>query len=291
MDYQLTITTPGQQPIHRTIAGDTLAELAAAVHHHVRGALGGQVDVRIDGAAGTVHRGNALAAQFTLTLITNTPAPHAEPGAIRGGWTLSTLDQLARQVVANNRSWWPAGDRDDQYAAAWHGIVEHLYSASETPSRTDLMEAGRQALAEDVKATMRHHGARRDTSNTGQKYAMYWEWAGRATPSPEASIVERTALWQILASLTPRQREAFDALAAAGDYPEAARLLAIEDQTFRSLLGRARGTFRQLWHEGETPSQHWGCDRRAGTVRGTVGNGSAIARLRRRARTAARKAA
>ncbi|MFF7476615.1 hypothetical protein [Streptomyces sp. NPDC008092] len=92
--------------------------------------------------------------------------------------------------------------------------------------------------------------------------------------------------------MTPRQREAFAALAAAGDYPEAARVLGIADQTFRSLLGRARGAFRELWHEGEIPSAHWGCDRRAGATRGTVGKGeSAVANLRRRQRAAARKQA
>jgi DNA-directed RNA polymerase specialized sigma24 family protein len=208
------------------------------------------------------------------------------------GYTLRDLENLARAVVMNNRTWWPAGDRDDLHAAAWHGIVEHLCTADEPPTRRDLLEAGRRALAEDVKATMRHHGARRDTSNNGQKYAMYWEWAGRAIPSPEAGIVERLALEQILAALTPRQREAFAALAAAGDYPEAARLLDIADQTLRSLLGRARTAFRELWHEGEIPSRHWGCDRRAGSTRGTVGKGeSAVANLRRRQRAAARKQA
>jgi hypothetical protein len=202
------------------------------------------------------------------------------------------LDTLARAVVMNNRTWWPAGDRDDLHAAAWHGIVEHLCTTEEPPSRRDLLEAGRQALADDVKATMRHHGARRDGTNNGQKYAVYWEWAGRAVPSPEPGIVERLALAQILTALTPRQQEAFTALAAAGDYPEAARLLDIADQTFRSLLGRARGAFRQLWHEGEAPSAHWGCDRRAGSVQGTVGKGeSAVYNLRRRQRAAARKAA
>ena len=207
-------------------------------------------------------------------------------------YTIRELDALARSVVMNNRTWWPAGDRDDLYAAAWHGIVEHLCEADEPPTRRDLLEAGRRALVDDVKATMRHHGARRDSSNNGQKYAMYWEWAGRATPSPEHGIIERLALEQILSALTPRQREAFAALAAAGDYPEAARLLDIADQTLRSLLGRARTAFRELWHEGETPSAHWGCDRRAGSTRGTVGNGeSAVANLRRRQRVAAKKAA
>lgn len=217
-------------------------------------------------------------------MITETPVAH--------GYTMRDLDALARAVVSNNRAWWPAGDRDDLYAAAWHGIVEHLCAVDDAPGRRDLLEAGRQALADDVKATMRHHGARRDSSNNGAKYAMYWEWAARITPSPENGIVERLALGQILAALTPRQREAFNALAAAGDYVEAARLLGIADQTFRSLLGRSRTGFRQLWHEGETPSAHWGCDRRAGTVRGTVGKGeSAVYNLRRRQRAAEKKAA
>lgn len=208
------------------------------------------------------------------------------------GYTLHDLDALARAVVSNNRTWWPAGDRDDLYTAAWHGIVEHLYTSDDQPTRRDLLEAGRRALVDDIKATMRQHGARRDTSNTGQRYAAYWDWAGRAVPSPEHGIVERMALAQILAALTPRQREAFAALAATGDYSEAARLLGVTDQTLRSLLGRARTAFRERWHEGEIPSAHWGCDRRAGSVRGTVGKGdSAIARLRRRQRAAAKKAA
>lgn len=208
------------------------------------------------------------------------------------GYTMRDLDAFARAVVMNNRAWWPAGDRDDLYSAAWHGIVEHLCTTNEPPSRRDLLEAGRQALAQDVKASMRHHGARTDTRNNGQKYAMYWEWAGRAVPSAEAGIVERIALVQILDALTPRQREAFTALAATGDYPDAARLLDIGDQTFRSLIGRGRGAFRGLWHEGEQPSRHWGCDRRAGSVRGTVGKGeSAVANLRRRQRAAEKKSA
>lgn len=212
--------------------------------------------------------------------------------AVAHGYTMRDLDAHARSVVMNNRTWWPAGDRDDLYTAAWHGIVEHLCTVDEPPTRRDLLEAGRRALVRDVKEVMQLHGARRDSSNNGARYAMYWQWAGRVTPSPEAGIVERAALEQILSALTPRQRQAFTALAAAGDYADAAELLDIADQTFRALLGRARGAFRDLWHEGEAPSAHWGCDRRAGTVRGTVGKGeSAVSNLRRRQRAAARKKA
>lgn len=200
-------------------------------------------------------------------------------------WTLDDLDRMARAVVAHNRAWWPAGDRDDQYAAAWHGIVEHLYASTTPPTRGELMEAGRRTLVADVKATMRHHGARRDASNNGARYAAYWEWAGRAAPSPEAAVVERIALYEILPTLTPGQQEALIALASGGDYATAAALLGVSEGGLKSQLMHGRRRFRTLWHEGEEPSAHWGVDRRAGTVRGTVGHGSAVARIRRRARS------
>lgn len=286
MEYQLTLTPPRQPPQHRTVTASAPADLAQAIHRHARGILGGQIDIHLDGLTGTAHRNNTHAADITLT-----PAPPAAeaPGpahgdGIRWGWTLTNLDRLARTVVSNSRTWWPAGDRDDQYAAAWHGIVERLYSSDSEPTRIDLMEAGRQTLADDVRSSMRHHGTRRDTSNNGQKYAMYWEWAGRATPSPEPGIVERLALHQIFPTLTPGQRAALEALAAAGDYDEAARLFGTSAAGLKSQLMKGRRGFRALWHEGETPSGHWGCDRRAGTVRGTVGAGTSVARIRRRAK-------
>ncbi|MEC3993982.1 hypothetical protein VSR01_10675 [Actinacidiphila sp. DG2A-62] len=206
--------------------------------------------------------------------------------AIRYGYTLTSLDGLARAVVSNNRAWWPAGDRDDLYAAAWHGIVEHLYTADTEPHRHDLMEAGRQALARDVKDNLRHHGARRDGTNNGLKYAMYWHWAGRATPSPEPGIVERVALAQILPTLTPGQLAAVHALAATGDYAEAARITG-SPTGLKSQLMKGRRRFRELWHEGETPSKSWGADRRAGSTAADLSSGeSALNRMRRRHRAA-----
>ncbi|MEU1309448.1 hypothetical protein ABZ419_11210 [Streptomyces cinnamoneus] len=270
-----------------TVEASQIADLAAATHRHARGYLAARrVDIRLDHdtLTGKVINSGAVVGTFALQLIEPEPAS-AEPDAhgVRYGWTLASLDQLARAVVSNNRAWWPAGDRDDLYAAAWHGIVEHLYTADSAPRRTDLMEAGRRALADDVRASMRHHGARRDSSNSGRNYALYWKWAGRAVPSPENAIVERLAIEQILPALTPRQLAAVQALAAAGDYDEAARLFGSESG-LKSQLMKGRRRFRALWHEGETPSGHWGCDRRAGKVRGTIGEGSAIARIRRRTR-------
>ncbi|WP_055591295.1 hypothetical protein [Peterkaempfera griseoplana] len=280
--YLLYLDLPGEQPPPIPVVGDSPAQLAAAVHTHARPRLGSRtVSVHLDGLTGELRRVGSVAGTFTL-------APVDEPDDY--GWTLHDLDRLARTVVSNNRAWWPAGDRDDLYAAAWHGIVEHLYTTETEPRRTELMEAGRRALGQDVKDNMRHHGARRDSSNNGLKYAMYWEWAGRSVPSPENGIVERLALAQILPALTTGQRQAVEALAVTGDYDRAAQLIG-SPASLTSQLMKGRRRFRELWHEGEVPSGHWGCDRRAGTVAGTVGHGSALARLRRRARTAARKTA
>ena len=159
-------------------------------------------------------------------------------------------------------AWWPAGDRADQHDTAWEGIAEHLSAALERPARGELMEAGRRALAREVRDQMRHHGARGDGTNDGTNFARYWLWYAARVPSPEGVITEHLALRQVLAALTARQQAAVNALAVHDDYLLAAKMLGIRPQTFRSLLGRARQEFLALWHEGEEPSRLRGCDRR-----------------------------
>lgn len=285
--FWLQLTLEGATLAQLTIEGDTRPEIAQAVHRHARGHLGSQsvtVRLRPDGLSGDVLRGrSAVAGEFALRPVADTTAAQPEDkGGIRGGWTLDRLDALARAVVSNNFSWYAASDREDLYAAAWHGIVECLYSSDVVPRRNELMEAGRRSLASDVKANMRHHGARRDGTHSGLKYAQYWEWHGRTVPSPESRIVDSLALHQILPTLTVGQRRAIEALAATGDYQQAARLLGIESG-IKSQLAKGRRRFRELWHEGETPSTPWGCDRRAGSKAGDTTEGEpALNRLRRR---------
>lgn len=178
------------------------------------------------------------------------------------GYTLADLAGMASGVVVHNRAWWPAGDRADQVAVAWEGIAEHLCAAGGRPSRAELMEAGRRALAREVRDQLRHHGARNDGTNDGSAFSRYWGWNSGPVPSPEAMVVERLTVGQILGALTPRQVQAFKALAAVEDYVLAAQALGIRPQTFRTLIGRARLEFYALWHEGESPSRPWRQDRR-----------------------------
>jgi hypothetical protein len=193
------------------------------------------------------------------------PEPEAEPrDGVLHGWTLSELDRIAAHVIRINMSWWPAGDRRDQHDIAWEGIAERLCSASSRPSRQDLIEAGRAALTREVKDHARHHGAgsHNGIPNAGARFAAWWHSAS-AEPSPEAPVVERIAVGQVLAALTPRQRDALSALALYDDYRLAAKALGIRPQTFRALLGRARAEFYRLWFEPETPPRVRHSGRRA----------------------------
>jgi len=46
------------------------------------------------------------------------------------------------------------------------------------------------------------------------------------------------------------------------DYRLAAETLGKIRGSYVTQLSVARRAFRELWHEGETPSRHWGTDRR-----------------------------
>lgn len=178
------------------------------------------------------------------------------------GYTLADLDDLARKVVTAHAHWWGGASGSDLRDWAWEGIALRLAVASRRPPARVLLDAGRDAVAREIRDSMRHHGNRSDGTNTGQRHAMYWAGYSVPAPSPEPAIVERIAARQVLAVLTTRQCDALAALAATGDYWAAARMLGIRPQTFRSLIGRARRDFYALWFEGQEPPRVRGTDRR-----------------------------
>ena len=191
-----------------------------------------------------------------------TVAPAGEQ-ELRHGYTLTDLHRLTKLAVNTARAWL-AMDYTDLMEAAWFGICEHLMTAEHWPPRHDLVRAGQAAINALVRDELHTYGFYKRDAYAGAgsmpAFAKFW-WNPHAT-SPESRVVERVTLAQIWPALTPRQREAFTALAAHGDYLLAAESLGIEPQTFRSLLGRARREFLALWHEGEKPSRMWGTDRR-----------------------------
>jgi hypothetical protein len=183
------------------------------------------------------------------------------------GYTLSEINKLAS--VAVWRDVWhqslPLPDRQD---IAWSAVAEHLYASDHRPTTGELIRAAWSALRAETEAEWHTHGVSRtnsvfDGDQTMPQFARYWFTFGRNARGPEEPIIERMALYQIWDALPEKHRVLIAALAATDDYGEAAAALGRPRQSFVSMLAEARKAFRELWHEGETPSRHWGTDRRA----------------------------
>jgi len=181
--------------------------------------------------------------------------------ALRFGYTLDDLNRLARTVVVVNAQWWPAGDRRDQADTAWSGIVEHLYACDAEPSERNLLDAGTRALVEETKGYRKHHGLR-DGSRVGDgpRFAAYW-YEPPAQPWEER-VVERLAAQQILARVNATHLEAVLALAATGDYAQAAGALGLKYSALTVRLSAARKTFQRHWFAPDTAPPIKGTDRR-----------------------------
>jgi hypothetical protein len=199
--------------------------------------------------------------------VTAVTADSGTDAELRHGYTLSEINRLAK--VAVWRDVWhqslPLTDRQD---IAWSAIAEHLYASDHKPTTGELVKAAWNALRAETEAQWHTHGVSRtasvfDGSQTMPGFGRYWFTFGRNTQGPEEPIIERMALHQIWDALPEKHRVLIAALAATDDYGEAAAVLGISRrQSYVSMLARARTAFRELWHEGETPSRHWGTDRR-----------------------------
>jgi hypothetical protein len=186
---------------------------------------------------------------------------------LRHGYTLDDLRRLAGGVV--KYGYRQAGDPIDRLEIAWSAIAGALYASESKPTTWELRRAAMDALVR-YDADDRHH---RGVASSGPyaytgfgsapRFQAYWGLA-QTTPSPEDGVVERVALAQIWPRLTDGQRRALLALAAFGDYAEAARALGMAYGGFTRLVRAARQRFLELWHQGETPSRIWGRDRRTG---------------------------
>ena len=210
---------------------------------------------------------------------------------LRHGYTLSDVDHCARLAAYLGP---PAMPYFERHSLAWSAIAEHLYGDMERIAESDLIHAGRVAIWDALRSELQHCGyyrAHTDGSVHGAgsspAFATYWLDVAVPAGSPEHYLLDGLAVSQILSTLSAHEQAALVALAAHGNYQDAAAALGLGYPTFRSQVSRARKSFLALWHQGEVPSKPWGCDRRAGVTaadRRRGGGRSAIDTIVRRKR-------
>lgn len=213
---------------------------------------------------------------------------YTEP--IRHGYTTIDIDRLARLGISM-RSAYRGLDDDERYAAAWHAIVEHIYTVDTWPTGRELITVAATAADEVSHRCLEQQGVPRARGDqyTGRtdmpKFHAYWETISRHTGSPELRVVERTALVQIWPQLMDWQQTALHALALHDDYQAAADALGLRLNTFYRQVRLARAAVLALWWEGETPRRGWR-DRRAKTPPSQLVSVSSRIKRRRRAEVA-----
>jgi hypothetical protein len=180
------------------------------------------------------------------------------------GYTMRDLDRLAASACTYDRSM--ASDATTRYEIAWSAIAEALCTATEPPDWHELFTVGWRAIYAEVRE-MRHMFGHRDKDGTNevassQRFRQYWTLP---PDRPEEGIAERMALPQILAVLSPTEREAVVALAVHDDYQAAADSLGINYGALTARLIAARKRFRAHWYAPETAPPVKGTDRRVGS--------------------------
>lgn len=178
------------------------------------------------------------------------------------GLTMADLDRAARSATVAARS--RNADIDRRYEIAWSAIAEAVVVADAQPRFQSLVHTGALAIDHELDREPQFRGYRTERRGGGiiPRAAVYWQDVARPGSSPEGGVVERLALTQILDTLSPAAVAALHALAIHDNYLTAAAALGIDPRAFRARIGRARGRFLTLWHEGEDPSAVWRVDRR-----------------------------
>ncbi|MFJ8687392.1 hypothetical protein [Micromonospora wenchangensis] len=204
------------------------------------------------------------------------------------GWTLTDVQALARATVSTHHSQY--GPWQDRYDAAHHGILTLLYTAPQPPTRRDLTRAAGRAISVWVRDEWRHHGIDETPGLLTEgrlrpRFVTYWD-ERRVTPSPEERVVERIALAQVWARMSPAEQRVIAARAAYGDNGSAAEGLGKPRASFVVQLNQARRHFRARWFEGETV-RAWANDQPTLTGRGGSVRALKVLRQRRSRRQVA----
>jgi hypothetical protein len=180
------------------------------------------------------------------------------------GYTFRELHQIAARATVYCR--W--GDRfpfAERFEIAWAGVVDHLTGCEQPPESFDLYKAGMRAIGRASDRELREHGVTRGSDGLQAMPSFDVYWAHKTSPAADAAVVDRLAVRQIWPMLRPLHQMAFLALAAHGDYYQAALATGYPYSTFSVLITQARAEFLRLWHEGEAPSRIWAADKHGDT--------------------------
>lgn len=174
------------------------------------------------------------------------------PVRLRFGYTLAQLDDLTRIALSQTSDGRGLMSAADRYHVVWSGIALALYEAAQHPTREELVRAGWKALAAARTQEMQAHGYRLDAGevHVRSSFAAYWQTPGEPA---EERLIERIAVRQTLAALSPRQRASVTAVAALGGYDAAQDALGITRSTLTEHLMNSRRRVLELWMPGETP--------------------------------------
>jgi hypothetical protein len=188
---------------------------------------------------------------------------------LRHGYTLNHVRSLTIWTVMHD-PYHAFADFDERLDVAWHGIIAHLYASDQPPIPPELIKAAWRAIGHHFSKDQHFrrgysHGDRDCDAPASAGFVRYWLGSGQPASGPEERATEYLALAQIWVRLRPKDRELLAAMAEHEDYAKAAAL-GKPRHTYATEIGKARKAFRELWHEGETPSRPCGSDRRASNL-------------------------
>lgn len=138
------------------------------------------------------------------------------------------MEELAWGAVGHD-AYPRSADLGDRFEAAWGAAVECLYAAAESPDANDLFCAAQAGLTRLRRSDLRergfaygNNGARDPLAGPGSAVGFRCYWHSPLPPTPEDIVVNRTALRQILPTLSAPQAQALLAVAVHDDYERAA---------------------------------------------------------------------
>jgi hypothetical protein len=178
-----------------------------------------------------------------------------EIATLAHGYTMSDVERLSRRAMSQARRWgmYSMMDLRDMIEAAWFAIVEELYSVDVAPAEHELVIAGISGVRRAANAQVQAHGLARDGEGSKAAFNKYWNAATGPRPDFTDALVERLALPQVLAVLTPVQYEALAARANHSTLAAAADSIGITESNLAYRLQGAREVVIRLFLEGESP--------------------------------------